>query len=100
MEYSFRYGTSVPKEGQIQDILDTCEKLEREEKATVFDFGKDGDLVLHIYKDGDFDRASGGFNMVRVHTACGGEWVDDTYDTPLAGGILYQELSRIWNKIF
>ena len=63
------------------------------------ELGKECDLVLHIYKDEDFnpDVNKDYCNIVRIHTAQNGEWVDDTEDTYVTDGSLYRELERIYN---
>lgn len=83
----------------IDTIVDYCNNLEADEKLEVFEFGKNNDLVLHIYKDEEFDAAKDKdcFNLVRIHTAQNGEWVDDTEDIYVADGSLYRELERINN---
>ena len=44
----------------IETIIDYCNDLDAGEKLEVFEFGKDCDLVLHIYKDEEFDREKTG----------------------------------------
>ena len=39
----------------IDTIIDYCNDLAAHEKIEVFEFGRTNDLVLHIYKDEDFD---------------------------------------------
>lgn len=99
MNYDFRFGVSVSMEEQIEEIIDICDKLDAEEEATIFEFGENGDLVLHIYKDCEFNRNSDPdySNLVTIHTAQNGQWVDDTEDTYVSDGSLYRELERIWN---
>ena len=77
----------------IRDLLDA------EESATIFEFGANGDLVLHIYKDCNYNREKDQdySNLVTIHTAQTGAWVDDTEDTYVTDGALYRELERIWN---
>ena len=96
MNYDFRFGVSAPMEKQIEEIADICDKLDAEEKATIFEFGSEGDLVLHIYKDCEY-HGNDDFNIVTIHTAQNGEWVDDTGDIYVADGSLHKELERIWN---
>lgn len=81
----------------IETIIDYCNDLDAGEKLEVFEFGKDCDLVLHIYKDEGFDREKDGnlYNLVTISTARNGEWVDDTGDVFVTDGELYQELVRI-----
>lgn len=99
MEYKFSFETKMTAEEQFNEIIGICNELEAFEKAIIFDFGLNRDLVLHIYKDEDYnplvDKEK--WNLVRIHTAQGGEWVDDTEDTHVTDGSLYDELYRIWN---
>lgn len=83
----------------FETIIDYCNDLLSDEKLEVFEFGQNCDLVLHIYKDADFnpDVDKDCWNIVRVHTAQNGEWVDDTEDTYVTDGSLYRELERIYN---
>lgn len=99
MNYDFVFGVSIPMKKQIDEIIDICDKLDAEESATIFEFGMNGDLVLHIYKDSDYNREidKDSFNLVRIHTAQNGEWVDDTEDAYVVDGALWNELERIWN---
>ena len=99
MNYDFRFSTSTPMVDQLDEIIDICDKLDAEEKATIFDFGSNGDLVLHIYKDDEYNREINEYysNLVTIHTAQNGEWVDDTGNVYVTDGELYRELERIWN---
>ena len=99
MNYDFCFGVSAPMEEQIEEIIDICDKLDAEESATIFEFGVNGDLVLHIYKDCDYNREvdEDYSNLVTINTAQNGEWVDDTEDTYVTDGALWRELERIWN---
>ncbi len=56
-------------------------------------------MVLHIYKDEEFDREKDAdySNMVTISTAQNGKWVDDIENTYVTDGSLYRELERIWN---
>ena len=80
-------------------IIDYCNDLTANEKLEVFEFGKNCDLVLHIYKDEEYnpEKDKDYSNLVRISTAQNGEWVDDTGDTYVTDGTLYRELERIWN---
>lgn len=80
-------------------IIDYCNDLLPDEKLEVFEFGKNCDMVLHIYKDEDFnpDVGKNCWNLVRIHTALNGKWVDDTEDIFVSDGSLYKELERIYN---
>ena len=79
----------------IATIIDFCNDLGPDEKLVVFEFGKNCDLVLHIYKDEDYNKETGEYNLVTISTATNGKWVDDTYDTHVTNGSLYKELQRI-----
>lgn len=63
----------------------------------MFEFGKNNDLVLHIYKDEEYDASKDKdySNLVRISTAKNGKWVDDTEDIYVTDGSLYRELERI-----
>lgn len=80
-------------------IIDYCNDLLADEKLEVFEFGMNFDLVLHIYKDEEYDPDvdENRWNLVRIHTAQKGQWVDDTEDIYVTDGSLYRELERIWN---
>ena len=80
-------------------IVDYCNDLEANEKLIVFEFGWNCDLVLHIYKDEEYNPAVNNdyCNLVRISTARGGEWVDDSGDIYVTDGSLYRELERIYN---
>lgn len=99
MNYDYAFGVSVHMEEQINEIIDICDKLDAEEKATIFEFGKNGDLVLHIYKDCDYNRKidKDYSNLVTISTAQNGSFVDDTGNIYVTDGSLYRELERIWN---
>ena len=83
----------------IDTIIDYCNNLVSNEKLEVFEFGKTNDLVLHIYKDEEYDAAKDKSysNLVRISTSKDGKWVDDTGDTYVTDGSLYRELERINN---
>ena len=83
----------------VATIIDYCNNLEGNEKLVVFEFGEENDLVLHIYKDEEFDSANDKdySNIVTIHTARNGEWVDDTEDVYVNDGSLYRGLERINN---
>ena len=99
MSYDFNFGMSTSMEEQIDEVIDVCDKLEANEKAMLFNFGENRDLVLHIYKDEEFDREKDAdySNMVTISTAQNGKWVDDIENTYVTDGSLYRELERIWN---
>lgn len=98
MEYKFSFSYEASINEQISQIVEICDNLDAEEKAVIFDFGANHDLVLHIYKDSDFVRdAEEDYNLVRISTARDGKWLDDTEDTYVTDGSLRQELERIWH---
>lgn len=41
----------------IETIIDYCNNLAANEKLEVLEFGKNNDLVLHIYKDDEYDAS-------------------------------------------
>jgi len=69
----------------IETIIDYCNDLLADEELTVFEFGENCDLVLHK----DYS------NIVTIHTAQDGKWIDDTEDVYVTDGSLYRELERI-----
>lgn len=79
----------------IEKIVDYCKDLLSDEKLEVYEFGENCDLVLHIYKDEDYNPDTGKFNLVCISTAKDGEFVDDTGDTHVLDGSLEKELDRI-----
>lgn len=81
----------------IDTIISYCCDMEANDKLEVYEFGKNNDLVLHIYKDEDYDASKDEnlFNIVRISTAQGGKLVDDTEDVSVTDGSLYKELQRI-----
>ena len=80
-----------------QEIIDYCNDLAANEKLEVFEFGKNNDLVLHIYKDEEYDASKDKdySNLVNISTAKDGKWVDDTGDIYVTDGSLCRELERI-----
>lgn len=80
----------------IETIIDYCNDLEANDELEVFDFGLNGDLVLHIYKDEDFNPETEEYNLVAIHVAQNGEWVYDSDDTHVTDGSLYKELDEIY----
>lgn len=97
MSYDFNFAYSESMENIINKIIDICDKLEAEEKVTIFEFGKNRDLILVLYKDCDFDRKEDAYNLVTISTRQNGKYVDDTRDIHVTDGSLYRELERIWN---
>lgn len=83
----------------IETIIDYCNDLVADEKLEVFEFGEDCDLVLHIYKDEEYDASKDkdSYNIVSISTARNGEWVDDTDDVYVTDGSLANELDRIYH---
>ncbi|MGF0148459.1 hypothetical protein ACQRDF_13870 [Lachnospiraceae bacterium SGI.054] len=81
----------------IDTIIEYCNDLKANEKLEVYEFGKNNDLDLHIYKDEEYDasRDRDYSNLVRISTAKDGKWVDDTEDIYVTDGSLYRELERI-----
>ena len=80
-----------------ETIIDYCNNLKANEKLEVYEFGKNCDLVLHIYKDKEYDKEkdADAYNLVQISTAQDGEWVDYTDDVYVTDGSLYEELDRI-----
>lgn len=66
-------------------------------KKEVYEFGENCDLVLHIYKDEDYnpDKDRDYCNIVTISTARDGKFVDDTDDVYVTDGSLVRELKRI-----
>ena len=91
MEYSL----SNPS---IDKVIDYCNDLLSDEHLVVYDFGQNGDLVLHIYKDEDFDpkKDSDYSNLVDIHTYQNGNVIDDAVGIYVTDGELYRELQRIY----
>lgn len=81
----------------IERIIDYCNDLLADEKLEVYEFGTNCDLVLHIYKDSDFnaEKSKDYANIVTIHTAKDGKWIDDTENIYVTDGALYRELQRI-----
>lgn len=80
----------------IDIIICYCQDMEANEQTEVYDFGKNGDLVLHIYKDEDYNEETGEFDLVRIHTFQNGKAVDDTDDIYVSEKELGAELERIY----
>ena len=81
----------------IDTIIDYCYDLLADEKLTVYEFGMENDLVLHIFKDSYYNPeiSEDESNMVQISVAKDGRWVDDTGDIYVTDGSLYRELKRI-----
>ena len=56
--------------------------------------GENCDLVLHIYKDEDYNQKTREYNLVAIHTAKNGTFVDDTEDIFVTDGSLERELEQ------
>lgn len=97
MNYDYVFNGSM--EEQIEGIIDACDKLDGDEKITVFDFGENKDLVLHIYKDDEYNRKANEHycNLVTISVALDGVFIVDVDDTYVTDGALYKELEQIWN---
>ncbi len=78
----------------INTVINYCKDLCANDKIEVYDFGGKKDLVLHIYKDEDFDPKTKEYNLVRIYTFRNGESVDDTEDIHVTEE-LRGELERI-----
>lgn len=81
----------------IDTIIDYCDDLAANEHLVVSEFGKNNDLVLHIYKDEDYDASKDKdtWNLVMITVAKDGKYVEDTDDIYVTDGSLYRELERI-----
>lgn len=55
----------------IDEIVNYCKDLLSDEKLEVYEFGENCDLVLHIYKDEDYnpDKDRDYCNIVTISTA-------------------------------
>ena len=84
---------------EIKEIIDLCDRLLANEKLTVFDFGKNQNLTLHIYKDSEFDPETdmGYSNLVDVYTFKDGKAIDDAIGIYVTDGSLENELNRIFD---
>ncbi len=81
----------------IDTVINYCNDLASNDKLEVFEFGINNDLVLHIYKDEEYDASKDKdySNLVSISTAKDGKWVDDTENIYVTDGSLYRELERI-----
>lgn len=77
----------------INTVINYCKDLCANDKIEVYDFGGKKDLVLHIYKDEDFDQKTKAYNLVTISTFRNGKAVDDTGDIHVSE--LDAELERI-----
>lgn len=57
---------------EIATIISYCDTLAANEKLEVYEFGENCDLVLHIYKDENYNQKTGECNLVVIHTAKNG----------------------------
>lgn len=82
---------------KIDTIIDYCDDLLADEHLIVFEFGKVNDLVLHIYKDGEFNpkKDKNYSNLVDIHTFQNGNAIDDAVGIYVTDGELDKELRRI-----
>lgn len=64
----------------INTVINYCKDLCANDKIEVYDFGRKKNLVLHIYKDEDFDQKTKAYNLVTISTFRNGKAVDDTGD--------------------
>lgn len=87
----------LSRPSSFETIIDYCNNLEGDEKLIVFEFGENHDLVLHIYKDEEFNskKNTDYANIVRISTAQNGVFVDETEDVYVTDGSLQRELERI-----
>jgi len=57
----------------INTVINYCKDLCANDKIEVYDFGGKKDLVLHIYKDEDFDQKTiviWSINLMTAHLIC------------------------------
>ena len=81
----------------FEEIIDAADALLADKELVVTEFGTNHDLELHIWKDSEFDpkEDEDESNMVHIVTLQDGDAVDDTEDTYVTDGSLYDELERI-----
>ncbi|ADL36083.1 hypothetical protein bpr_II145 (plasmid) [Butyrivibrio proteoclasticus B316] len=79
----------------FEEIINAADALLADKELVVTEFGTNNDLELHIWKDGEFEPEEDESNMVHIVTLQDGEAVDDTEDTYVTDGSLYDELVRI-----
>ena len=92
---------STDKDATIGELIHWCDDLEALDTLCVYDYGKNGDLLLEIQKEPEYDDDKAHCNMVRIFTSQKREdglveEVDDTEDTCVTNGSLKNELERIW----
>lgn len=98
-EKVYRYNEKKPMDIQFDDIIKLCDILDAGERLDVRNFGCYGELDLHITKDGSYHREvdKDYSNLVTISTCWQGKWVDDTGDTYVTDGSLWNELARIFH---
>ena len=106
MKYTYTVGpamgsTRIDKERVFADLIESCDDLNDCDNLIVYNFGVNGDLMLDILKDSEYDPESGEYNIVTITTSQKKDmviqYVDDTEDTYVTDGSLEKELERIWN---
>ena len=101
MDYSLNCDLVAFPETYMERVVNESFKLAPNDHLTVLKYGEKGDLKLDIYKDEDYDKERGEYNLVVIHTSQrqpDSKWiyVDDTEDTYVGNGELDKELERIW----
>ena len=86
----------------IETIINYCNNLKTNDDIEIFDFGVNGDLVLHICKDEGFNSGIAEYNPVTIHVAQNGEWIYDSVrilypDTSITDNVLHKEFDKIYN---
>lgn len=81
----------------IEEIINAADALLADEELVVTEYGKNNDLELHLWKDSEYnpEEDEDESNMVMIVTFLDGKAVDDTEDTYVTDGSLYDELERI-----
>lgn len=81
----------------FEQIIDYAWDMWANEEVEVYEFGKNKDLILHIYKDEDYnpDIDEECMNLVDIYTAMNGKYVDDACGIHVRD--LWNELERINN---
>lgn len=57
----------------IETIINYCNNLKTNDDIEISDFGVNGDLVLHICRDEDFNPGTAEYNPVTIHVSQNGE---------------------------
>lgn len=86
----------------IETIINYCNNLKTNDDIEISDFGVNGDLVLHICRDEDFNPGTAEYNPITIHVAQNGEWIYNSVrilypDTRITDNILHKELNKIYN---